>query len=155
MEAYIRPMTGKDIDAVKKIEDYVFSHPWDKKSFVSDVVCNQFAYYYVACLGEQIIGYGGMWVINKEAHLSTLAVHYEYQLMGVARQLLNTLVEKAWMMGAAMMTLEVRPGNDPAIKLYTGAGFEAVSIRKEYYPDGDAMVMMNNNLEELIAGHKA
>jgi ribosomal-protein-alanine N-acetyltransferase len=45
--------------------------------------------------------------------------------------------------GAEYVYLEVRMGNDAAIALYRGMGFEVVGVRKGYYTDTgeDALVM--------------
>ena len=47
-------------------------------------------------------------------------------------------------MGARYLTLEVRPSNEPALKLYGELGFEVVGVRPRYYSDNgeDALVMV-------------
>jgi ribosomal-protein-alanine N-acetyltransferase len=70
----------------------------------------------------------------------------EHQRQGWARCLLDGLV--LWSRGqrALWLWLEVRAGNGPARGLYDSYGFQAVGLRKNYYPAGqlgreDAVVM--------------
>jgi ribosomal-protein-alanine N-acetyltransferase len=44
--------------------------------------------------------------------------------------------------GCRLATLEVRASNQPAIELYRSFGFRSVAIRKKYYQDEDALVML-------------
>jgi ribosomal-protein-alanine N-acetyltransferase len=39
--------------------------------------------------------------------------------------------------GARGMLLEVRPSNAPALALYRSSGFEAIGVRRGYYPAED------------------
>ena len=62
---------------------------------------------------------------------------------GVARQLVAQLKDRASALGSARIDLEVRQGNEAAIRLYENAGFAAVGRRKGYYQDSgeDAILM--------------
>ena len=53
--------------------------------------------------------------------------------------------------GAERMTLEVRPSNTPALRLYKGLGFAAIGVRKKYYQDNDedAILMWHTKLKEF------
>jgi ribosomal protein S18 acetylase RimI-like enzyme len=58
--------------------------------------------------------------------ISNLAVHPEHRRQGVARRLLMAGLESAQAKGATRISLEVRPDNVPARRLYSSLGFRQV-----------------------------
>ena len=69
----IEPMTLEDLEAVARIEKEAFEQPWSVQSFRTELIRNKMAHYLVARVGDKVAGYGGIWVIFNEAHLTTLA----------------------------------------------------------------------------------
>ncbi|MFY9114790.1 MAG: ribosomal protein S18-alanine N-acetyltransferase [Dethiobacteria bacterium] len=130
------------------IEESVFDSPWQRRGFESELLQNRFARYFAACAHEQLLGYAGIWIVLDEAHLTTLAVGRPYQHRGVGSLLMEHLISGAAGEGAVRMSLEVRPSNRSARSLYTRFGFVARRLRKQYYQDEDAIIMVN----EQIAG---
>jgi ribosomal-protein-alanine N-acetyltransferase len=77
-----------------------------------------------------------------EAEVVTLAVAPDHQRKGEGRRLMQAAMSLLAELGAATLFLEVSAENPPAIKLYTGLGFEQVGLRRQYYADSaDALVM--------------
>ena len=124
------------------LDTLCFSAPWDLAAYYRDYR-NPIAYYLVARLDRQIIGFAGMWVIEGEAHVVTLAIMQAFRRRGFGRRLLQRLLEEAFRRGATVITLEVRVRNIAAQHLYTSFGFRTIAYRREYYPDNleDAAVM--------------
>jgi len=139
----IRRMQPKDLIAVSVIEKISFSIPWTKNAFLIEISDNRCARYFVAHIDDVVIGYGGMWVMIDEAHITNIAVHPSYRKMGVGYSILSALTDEALKNGAELMTLEVRVSNSEAINLYSRIGFEAQGIRRRYYSDNDedALIM--------------
>ena len=54
----------------------------------------------VARLEGKVVGYGGIWVIFNEAHLTTLAVDEPYRRCGVGAALLKALMTRSAELGA-------------------------------------------------------
>jgi len=77
--------------------------------------------------------------------LLDLEVRREYRRVGLGRLLMRDLKERAAALGKEKIFLEVRTGNERAIKLYEKAGFSAYAVRKGYYPDGEDAVNMAYN----------
>jgi ribosomal-protein-alanine N-acetyltransferase len=92
-----------------------------------------------------IVGYGGMWIIIDEAHITNIAVEPAYRGKKLGEQILKGLMELAKLKRVARMTLEVRVSNDDAQKLYKRIGFKPAGIRPGYYIDTneDALIMWN------------
>ncbi len=144
----IEPMSLKDLDRVMEIETRSYPTPWSRRAFVSEVTDNSYAYYYVARLGDLIVGYVGMWVILEEAHITNIAVDPDYRRLGIGRLMLETMFDRAREHGATRMTLEVRVSNISAQNLYKKLGFAERGIRKGYYTDihEDAIIMWKDDL---------
>lgn len=139
----IEPMRLRDIDEVLKVEVASFSCPWSRLAFVSEILENERAHYFVACMGERVVGYIGAWLIFDEAHITNVAVAPEYRGQGSGRSLLEHLFIYCLERGVNRATLEVRPTNHVAQHLYASMGFSVAGVRKGYYRDNneDAIVM--------------
>src|SRR5690606_7189119 len=121
--------------------------------FHNELTNNQFARYIVLELADEIIGYGGMWTIMDEAHITNIAVRAQYRGRGFGEQIMRELMVAAACLGMRRMTLEVRVSNHIAQHLYEKMGFYPSGIRKGYYSDNneDAMIMwadLDNGTEE-------
>jgi ribosomal-protein-alanine N-acetyltransferase len=74
--------------------------------------------------------------------VQTIGVRADHQGRGIAAALLADLISAAARGGASHVMLEVRADNEPALALYARFGFERISLRRRYYPDGaDAVIM--------------
>ena len=142
MPVIIEPMFPADLPAVMTIEIASFTEPWSVQSFRSELANNKSAAYLVARMDGVIAGYGGIWLIMDEAHITTLAVEESCRRRGIASQLLVNLIAQAVQMGARRVLLEVRPSNHPARSLYERFGFSVVAVRRRYYLDEDGLLMV-------------
>lgn len=139
----IEPMRLRDLDQVLRIERLSFSAPWSRAAFLSELLENDRARYFVARIGDQVVGYTGMWIIIDEGHITNVAVHPHWRNRGIATQLLEALDDVARANGVRRMTLEVRKSNIVAHTLYEKLGFRDAGIRRAYYRDNneDAIIM--------------
>ena len=140
----IRKAEAKDVLAIEEIEKQCFTVPWSYEALYQDIVENKLAFYIVAELAAgQICGYVGIWKIFDEGHITNVAVAPEYRRKHIARAMLEALMEVTAEAGIERYTLEVRAGNEPAIRLYEGLGFKSEGIRPGYYEDNgeDAIIM--------------
>lgn len=152
-------MTGKlqlfrlqvqHVDQILEIEQVSFPTPWTKGSFLSELLENTLAYYYGCFQEDRLMGYAGMWIIIDEAHITNVAVHPDYRGKKVGEIIMLHMMTQALERGAYKMTLEVRPSNITAQKLYRRLGFESVGRRKGYYTDNqeDAIIMWKDLTKE-------
>jgi len=169
----VGPMQLDDLPTVSAIERLVYTRPWPMEAYNYELLENPKSHYLVARLkrttkqkpgqrlkallrraisgpelDETLLGYGGLWLMVDEAHVSTLAVHIAWQRRGIGELLLASLIEKAMELAAAYMTLEVRVSNYRAQRLYAKYGFRQVGLRKRYYSDNneDAYIMTTDSI---------
>lgn len=142
-EVLVRPMEIKDVDEVWEIEKLSFRTPWSRESFENEMRVNDRAKYVVAALGDTVVGYGGMWYIIDEAHITNIAVHPDYRNRKIGEMIVKEMIRTAKESEINSLTLEVRVSNTAAINLYRKLGFEDAGIRKGYYTDTgeDALIM--------------
>lgn len=138
-----RKMTVEDIDRVYEIETQSFKTPWTKDAFYKEIVENTLAEYLVLTLNDEVIGYGGMWLIMDEIHITNIALAPENRGKGYSSVLVAALIKFGKERRFNHMTLEVRVSNHVAISLYEKFGFVGVGKRPKYYVDSgeDALVM--------------
>lgn len=148
----ITPMGRDDIDQVWSIEKICFPTPWSREAFRMEVEDNRCACYFVARKGNEVIGYGGMWLVIDEAHITNVAVHPEYRGKKIGEGIMRALMREAFSRHIERMTLEVRRSNLVAQNLYRKLGFEICGVRKKYYSDNneDALIMWNGNIGNFI-----
>ena len=85
-------------------------------------------------------------VVTDEAELFRIGTSPAFRGRGLAKSLLERLHGKMREKGAAVCFLEVRSRNTAAIALYEKSGYERISVRRNYYPDDDAIVMKRDLL---------
>jgi ribosomal-protein-alanine N-acetyltransferase len=142
-ELTFRSMTLEDIGTIVRIERESFTSPWSEEAFRTELTQNHFARYMVLEQAETILGYGGMWLIVDEAHITNIAIREPYRGQGLGERLLREMMRTSAWLGAKRITLEVRVSNDTAQSLYRKLGFYASGLRPGYYSDNreDALIM--------------
>lgn len=139
----IRQATNEDLKQISEVETLCFESPWSFDMLYHDICANDLTVYMAVEKDGKVIGYGGMWIIIDEAHITNVCIHPDYRRKGYAKALMAALAEKSEKMGANSMTLEVRVSNHEAIKLYNRCGFHINGLRKKYYSNNgeDAYIM--------------
>lgn len=147
MKLLFRAMTSADAHAVAELELKIFAMPWSREDFFREMR-NELAEYVVGELDGQIVAYAGAWVSFNQAEVMHVAVAEELRGQGVGTLLFGELIKIVKARGATSITLEVRPSNTAAIKLYESFGLKSVGRRKGYYLDNgeDALIMWNTKL---------
>ncbi|MEW5944960.1 MAG: ribosomal protein S18-alanine N-acetyltransferase [bacterium] len=144
----IVPMALEHLDEVYAIEVASFPRPWSRECLMSEIVRNRCAHYIVAETDGKVLGYGGMWIVCDEAHITNLAVSPGYRRRKIGERLLVNMLERAAGSGAVYAFLEVRRSNVPARRLYSRYLFQPDYVRKRYYRDNgeDAVVLRLNDM---------
>jgi ribosomal-protein-alanine N-acetyltransferase len=142
-------MKVDDLAEVQVIERESFTTPWPPHAYRQELETNRLAHYIVARCGDVIVGFAGIWLLVDEAHVTTFATRRSWRRQGIGERLILALLDLARNRGAHEATLEVRPSNMPARRLYEKYGFKVVGVRPRYYSDDneDALIMTTESLE--------
>lgn len=138
----VQRMSKEDLEQVCELEKTIFSMPWSYQSFMDSLEKKE-NIYLVAVEDKEVIGYCGVWVIEKEGQINNIAVKRECRNQGVGNHILQALLEEGKKQEIEQFTLEVRKSNKHAIALYEKNGFSSLGIRPNFYekPQEDAIIM--------------
>ncbi len=144
----LRDMQLQDVPKVHAIETAVFPSAWPVNAYHMELTRNHFAHYSVLEHEGTLIGFAGMWVIDRESHITTIGVDTGYQGSGFGRLLFLLQIGRAFAFNAKCITLEVRPSNTKAVALYESAGLSVIGRRRGYYNDNgeDALIMWSGHI---------
>lgn len=96
----------------------------------------------VARDGTRTVGFGIMKYGDERAHLVLLAVVPTHQRCGIARRMIEWLVESAKIAGMASVHVELRADNRPAYWLYRSLAFAETLRVNGYYRGQETAVKM-------------
>jgi len=163
MTLILRYMKTSDVKQVSAIDHLCFEPPWPADSYNFEINQSTVSHMVVLekCVSQlddapqasegiwgrisrwlnpdteppnrRIVGYGGLWKISEEAHVSTIATHPDYRGNGYGEILLAGMYGKSVLLGAEYIVLEVRVSNHVAQKLYTKYGFTRHGVKENYY----------------------
>ena len=144
-EIRIRRLTYSDLPGVLSIERRSFDTPWSLAMFVLEL-SKPSGISLAAADGRGLAGY---LICSRYAdvwHLMNVAVDPERRRRGIATRMLERLIEEAG--DDERYTLEVRPSNRGAIRMYERFGFRSAGLRRRYYHDNneDALIMWRTGL---------
>jgi [ribosomal protein S18]-alanine N-acetyltransferase len=145
-------MTLADVTDVSSIDRLSFDIPWSKSSYDYEITDSEHSHMVVLEYRKQdempfwqrwlgweepvtrhIVGYGGLWNVGGEAHISTIAVHPRGRGRGWGEILLAGMIQRSITLRASEVVLEVRVSNDRAQNLYRKYEFETERILDAYY----------------------
>lgn len=138
----INRMNQEDIASVVRLEQMIFSDPWNEAMLKASLE-SQHEIYFTAKEGERLIGYAGLSFVIPEGEIHRIAVDPLFRRQKAGAALMEELVISARRLGITDILLEVRYGNLAAVSLYECCGFKKAGLRKGYYkrPDEDALIM--------------
>lgn len=97
------------------------------------------------CMKEnkKVLGYIGAYIFFNECEILNFVVDKDYRSSGIGTKLISYFIDNK---DINKFTLEVRVSNTKAINFYHRFGFKEISIRKNYYSNGeDAYLMILDN----------
>lgn len=127
----MRPMVAADLPLVEAVERAGQDAPWSGRIFRD---CLDVGYDCRMILaGEQRIGFVVVSRVLDEAHLLNIVLDEAWQGLGIAAEVLDTVMDELRADGMRLLYLEVRESNHPARRLYQRLGFQSNGFRQNYY----------------------
>jgi len=142
----IRLLTKDLARRLHEIECEVYPEPWSLDLFVQTFEAPM-THHLGVFKGGRCVGYAIYQVFFQEAHLLNIAVSPLYQGRGYARALMEKILREISNRSVFSIFLEVRPGNEPARKLYESMGFRFLMSRPRYYANGEEALVLVKVLE--------
>lgn len=135
-------MTAAHVPQVAALEQECFSDPWSQQSVASELD-NPLSLWLVWVEDGKVLGYVGSQTVMDETDMMNVAVAPAVRRRGIAKKLIEALVEQLQKQGSHCLSLEVRASNAPAIALYGRLGFREVGRRPNYYrhPKEDGLIL--------------
>jgi ribosomal-protein-alanine N-acetyltransferase len=137
-------MRRKHIADVLTIETVSYPRPWTATVFQGELEQARRGHrvYLVARQTQQLVGYGGMMLVDGDGHIANIATAPQQRRSGVGTRLLAELAWAAIDHGCTALTLEVRVTNTAAQALYERFGFIQAGVRPRYYENTDDALVM-------------
>lgn len=137
-----RLMTQEDTEAVAVLEKKLFSRPWSRQALL-DALARKDACYVTAVENDVPVGYCGLYLTGDEGFINQVAVEPSRQGCGIGKQMLSRLLSEAESRGMKSCSLEVRPTNERALRLYRSLDFVQEGRRPDFYEDPveDALIL--------------
>lgn len=131
-EARFESLAIQHLNAVLRVEQLAYAHPWSRANFIDSLASGYQAQLLLA--DDALLGYFVAMKGVDEVHLLNITVAPDHQRQGWARVMLDALAIWASGQGVDWLWLEVRAGNERAIDVYEAQGYRRVGQRKHYYP---------------------
>lgn len=139
----IKPLEAKQLDEVLELDRLVLGGIWTLKQYQRELSLANSRLLAILPSTKittrdspqfpSILGFGGWRAIANEAKITILAIHPDYQGMGLGQLLLLTLLKEASQKDLKRVRLEVRESNIIAQSLYQKFGFQVVQRLPNYY----------------------
>jgi ribosomal-protein-alanine N-acetyltransferase len=140
MKFKIRPLERSDILFVIEQEKLIFGNIITEDEFLQSID-NPLLEYYI--LEQEIrVGYIALWIDDFKAQINSLVIIDDFRRKGYGYALIKDILIMLKNRSISEITLEVRPSNIYARKLYEKIGFKQVAIRKNYYKNGEDALML-------------
>ncbi len=127
-------MRESHLTAVAALEAACFALPWTREGLAEELQ-NPQAHFLVAEADGAAAGYIGVQEICGEGYVTNVAVLPQYRRRGIGECLVREAIRGASERGCDFLSLEVRVGNEAAIRLYERLGFRRQGRRKNFYRD--------------------
>ncbi|MFH0993818.1 MAG: ribosomal protein S18-alanine N-acetyltransferase [bacterium] len=147
MTPLIRFMSVDDIDQIVAADRRILGQSLGAETIRTELAENPFAHYFVmeTETTEELLGHAGLWIDPPLAQIINIYIVPEQQRHGLGSVLMQYVLDYLKRLGVNTLTLEVRPTNAAAQGFYRAFGFQKVSVRRNYYENGeDADLMLLN-----------
>lgn len=113
---------------------YPNGSPWPVESYKSELAGSHNKYG-IALKKAEKVGFIGYTQLFDEVEITTFGILKPFKNQGIGQSFLSAFIKQLKVEEIKTVFLEVREQNKVAIAVYERAGFETISLRKNYYHD--------------------
>lgn len=132
----IEPATMRDAARLAQLHRASFHRGWGQGEFET-MLAERNTFTQRLMLGRTMIGFIISRMAADEAEILSVAVAADQRGRGHSRDLLANHLGHLAGQGIRRVFLEVEENNQPAVRLYSRAGFQTVGRREQYYRDAN------------------
>lgn len=139
-------LTQKDIDYILSVYQGNFADGWNKNMLISAFEDGRF--HAIALENQGVpVGVVTFSVALDTADIEGVVVVLSERKKGFGAKLIKKAEQEMILLGVEKAFLEVRESNVPAKNLYQSLGYGKISVRKNYYSDGENAIVMAKDLK--------
>ncbi|OGS55673.1 MAG: hypothetical protein A3K60_01170 [Euryarchaeota archaeon RBG_19FT_COMBO_56_21] len=145
----IRQANESDMPSLMKLEEECFGAERFSAEIVRAFVERDDTFVLAAVEGDDIIG-SAMCIVSdlrREGRIASIAVVIAARRKGIGSKLLKECENAFQIQAALKFSLEVEATNEPAIKLYSGNGYEVKATLQDFYGPGRNAYYMEKNVD--------
>lgn len=143
----LRRYNINDIDSIVKLEEATIGSSLGTEMLISNIN-NEMNHYYVYELDNNVIGYISIVFDGYIAEVLNFCVDKDYQNQKIGTKILEEVTKIYNSLKCESIILEVRESNSRAIHVYEKQGFKKISIRKNYYTNGENALVLQKMLKK-------
>jgi [ribosomal protein S18]-alanine N-acetyltransferase len=144
LQLQLRPFSHGDLDRIMEIEGHSFKVEAYPRTRFEEIYREHAEGFYVAEIFGEVIGYVIGPISDDTGELNSLAVDARFRDLGIARRLVELILEGFRAKGIKTCSLKVRTTNEYAVHLYKSIGFHIVKTVESLEPGVDAYLMRMN-----------
>ena len=137
----IRRINYDDVSKIVELENNTLGTTLGEK-MLDMAIRSPLAYYYCYVENNKLLGYISTMFDGEIVEILNFCVDKEYQHQGIGKKLISYVLSYLNTLGAKSSILEVRESNINAINLYKKIGYKQISVRKNYYSNGDNALVL-------------
>lgn len=136
----VSEMTLEDLENIEKTLEKDFDNFWSNDTLRKEIE-SEICKVYVLKNGDVILGFASMSIVLDEAEIRNIVIKKKCRGEKLSLFLMSILIDLAIKSNCKKINLEVNENNVIARRLYRKFGFDVVGSRKNYYNNGDAVLM--------------
>ena len=137
----IRRINYDDVSKIVELENNTLGTTLGEK-MLDMAIRSPLAYYYCYEENNKLLGYISTMFDGEIVEILNFCVDKEYQHQGIGKKLISYVLSYLNTLGAKSSILEVRESNINAINLYKKIGYKQISVRKNYYSNGENALVL-------------
>ena len=144
---FLRNFHPRDIPRIAEIVADALREHYEPSLYLS--LSQQWPQGFLVVQDREAIPQGFLLGVNQipgEARILMFAVDARWRERAIGRTLMEEFLQRCRARGLARVTLEVRVGNQTALRFYTRFGFSVTDLLRGYYSDGESGYQMTLQL---------